>query len=264
LAHLQTHWPVPRQVSIARLAGLAYGLSAAAIMWAVWATFIVMLVNAGSLRRVLAQSADWGGGLDDLLRAGLIDVALIALFGLQHSLMARPALKARWSAHMHPAFERATYVHAANAALLLLALVWQPIPIVVWHVEDEIARGVLWALFGWGWITLLAGAWCFGINDLLGVTRILDWYHGRSSEPQCLKTGGLYRWMRHPMYVGFLLGVWATPLMTADHLILAAGFTLYVLIAMRYEERDLERAYGNAYRGWRAPAPRFTPRETVR
>jgi protein-S-isoprenylcysteine O-methyltransferase Ste14 len=105
-------------------------------------------------------------------------------------------------------------------------------------------------LFALGWVILLAGAVSFGIAELLGVRQVLDWYWEREPRPLPLKTQGLYRWLRHPMYVGVLLAVWATPYMTLGHGLLAAGLTVYVLIAKRYEERDLDRTYGRLYQTW--------------
>jgi len=165
--------------------------------------------------------------------------------------MARPALKRWWAGSLPAAFERATFVHAANLVLFALVLFWQPIPDVVWDISQPVMRTTLWVLFALGWVLLFAGGLSFGLFDLLGLTQMWRWYQGLPAQPLRLKTHWLYEWVRHPMYVGVLLGVWATPRMTAGHLMLAAGFTLYVLIAMRYEERDLARAHGDAYRRWR-------------
>jgi methanethiol S-methyltransferase len=242
-----------RHTDWSRLAGLIYGLSAVAIMWVFWVTFVIFLANAPKLTKPwLEPSVDVGGSIVHPLGAALIDLCLIAIFGLQHSLMARPAFKRRWTMIVPLELERATYVYAANAALFLLVLCWQPIPAVLWHVDAPLLRGALWLAFALGWIILFAGAWSFGMADLLGLTAVRSWYRGRPPPPPRLKTQWLYKWLRHPMYVGVLLGVWATPHMTAGHALLAAGFTLYVLIALRYEERDLARTFTTAYRVWRA------------
>lgn len=236
-----------------RAAGVAYAYAGFGLMWVFWVAFVIFLANAPKLSAPwLDPSVDVGGSVDHPLAAALIDLGLIAIFGLQHSLMARPSFKQRWTAIVSPGLERATYVHAANAALFLLVLCWQPIPIVLWHVQVPVLRDLLWLAFALGWIILFAGAWSFGLADLLGLTQVTSWYHGRPTPPPRLKTGWLYKWLRHPMYVGVLLGVWVTPHMTVGHALLAAGFTLYVLIAMRYEERDLARTFSTAYRQWRA------------
>ena len=232
-------------------AGLIYGVAAIAIMWLFWPLFVVFLSNAPRLSAPwLARSADAGLGLANPLLAGAVDLALIAAFGLQHSLMARPAFKRCLGALLAPPFQRATYVHAANLVLFALILLWQPIPIEVWHAQNPMLRAVCWGAFAFGWIILLGGALSFGIDDLLGINQILEWWRNREPLPPPLKTRGLYRWLQHPMYVGVLLAVWATPVMTVGHALLAAGLTLYVLIARSYEERDLRAHYGRAYRAW--------------
>jgi protein-S-isoprenylcysteine O-methyltransferase Ste14 len=243
----------PQTLRFERLAGLIYGLAGAGIMAVFWPLFGIFLSNAPrSAAPWLERSADVGFGVESAYLAGAIDLALIAAFGLQHSLMARPAFKRRWRALVPRAFERATYVHAANVVLLGLIVLWQPIPIEVWRVEHPLLRDACWVAFALGWLILLAGALSFGIGELIGVRQVWDWYREREPEPLALKTRGLYRWLRHPMYVGVLMAVWATPYMTLGHALLAAGLTAYVLIAKAYEERDLNRTYGSVYRIWRA------------
>ena len=234
-----------------RLAGLIYGLTSVAVMAVIWPLFGVFLSNAPRLSAPwLARSADVGLGAENVFVAGAVDVVLIAAFGLQHSLMARPAFKRRWRVLLVPALERATYVHAANVVLLALIVLWQPIPLEVWRVDQPFLRHACWAVFALGWLILLAGALSFGMAELLGVRQVLDWFCEREPVPLRLKTRGLYHWLRHPMYVGVLMALWATPYMTLGHALLATGLTIYVLIAKGYEERDLNHTYGRAYRSW--------------
>ena len=148
-------------------------------------------------------------------------------------------------------FERCTYVHMANLALFTLILLWQPIPIDVWRIDHKLPQRMLWVLFGAGWVIMFLGAWSFGIGELLGLKQMRAWQEGRSPPGPRLKNGRLYRWLRHPMYMGVLLGVWATPRMSIGHLLLSLGLTGYVLIAMRYEERDLLHRFGTRYGRWR-------------
>lgn len=124
----------------------------------------------------------------------------------------------------------------------------------MWSVRGGLLDDAVWAAFAAGWIILFLGAWSFGIGDLLGLAQMRAWVTGRE-YCQKLKTGRLYRWLRHPMYVGVLLGVWATPRMSLGHLLLALGLTAYVLIAMRYEEGDLIATYGSRYLAWRTARP---------
>ena len=232
--------------------GLVYAWSGFAIMWAVWTCFVIFLCEP---RRVLVAwplpTVDHGGHLSAPW-AALVDLGLVALFGLQHSVMARPWFKQHVLGRMPAAYQRCTYVHSANLALFSLILFWQPIPVLIWAVGDGIAQDLMWVLFAAAWIILFAGAWSFGIRDLLGINQMQAWaLEGRQERPG-LKTGLLYRWLRHPMYVGVLLAVWATPRMSVGHALLALGLTGYVLIGMRYEERDLMRTFGSRYRSWRA------------
>lgn len=239
-------------ITPSRLWGLVYAWSGFAIMWAFWTCFIVFLASP----RWTAISwplptIDHGGWVQHPLAAAGIDAFLIALFGLQHSLMARPWFKQHVTGRLPAAFERCTYVHAANVALFALILFWQPIPVMIWDVPAPL-REVMWVAFAAGWLILLLGALSFGIFELLGVEQMRAWYRGQPAPAPRLKTGLLYRLVPHPMYVGVLLAMWATPRMTLGHMILAAGMTGYVLIAMRHEERDLAHRFGPAYAQWRS------------
>jgi methanethiol S-methyltransferase len=233
--------------------GLAYAWSGVAIMSIFWISFVIFL---SSPKKILnywpLPTVDHGGCLETTWLAAIVNSGLILLFGLQHSVMARPWFKQTVMGRIPTALERCTYVHMANVALFALIVLWQPIPAVVWDVGNGIWREALWAVFTAGWIILFLGAWSFGIFELLGLTQMRAWTNGKPARSLELKTGWIYRWLRHPMYVGVLLGVWATPRMTAGHLLLATGLSAYVLIGMRYEERDLSAQYGSQYRRWRA------------
>jgi protein-S-isoprenylcysteine O-methyltransferase Ste14 len=230
---------------------LAYAWAGVAVMWCFWVCFVIFLAEP---RQVVAwwplPTIDRNGSAQHPALAALIDLALVLLFGLQHSVMARPWFKLLVRGWMPEVLERGTYVHMANVALFALILFWQPIPLEFWNVEDTPARDLLWLLFAAGWAILFLGAWSFGMLELLGVEQVRAWREGRLHITP-LKTGLLYRWLRHPMYVGVLLGVWATPRMSFGHLLLALGLTAYVLIGRRYEERDLQRRFGSRYTRWR-------------
>jgi protein-S-isoprenylcysteine O-methyltransferase Ste14 len=241
----------------ARFWGPIYAWSGLAIMWTFWTSFVVFLADPPWAREWGLPTVD-GGGIAPALQhpapAALADLALTALFGLQHSVMARPWFKAAVLGCVPQAFERCTFVHAANVALIALILLWQPIPIELWHASAPM-RTVLWVAFAVGWFILFLGALSFGIFDLLGIAQMRAWHRGLPPPTPSLKTGRLYRWLPHPMYVGVLLAMWATPRMTVGHMLLAAGMTVYVLIAMRYEERDLQARFGPAYTRWRVSGP---------
>ncbi len=237
---------------IEKTCGQMFAWSGLAIMWMFWISFVIFLANPVQVAKFWPlPTVDDGGFVDHPLAAAAINLILIALFGLQHSLMARPWFKEQWASSIPTAFERCTFVHMANLALFALIIFWQPIPIEIWTIDGWVGDAA-WVLFAMGWVILFMGAWSFGIFDLLGIDQMRAWCRGEEHRGHRLKTGRLYQWLRHPMYVGVLLGVWATPKMSVGHLLLAGGMTLYVLIAMRYEERDLMRRFGTSYARWRA------------
>jgi methanethiol S-methyltransferase len=238
-----------------RLAGLGYALLAFAATFAFFTCFVIFLGNLPKPSKPwLDPTVDIGGTLD-LFAAALLDIGLVALFGLQHSLMARPSFKAWWTRIVPKGLERSTYVMAASLVGFVMMIFWQPIPITLWHVTGPLAV-MAWMLFAVGWTILLSAGISFNLFELLGVRQAWAWYQDRPVPPLTLKTHWLYDWMRHPMYVGVLLGLWAGPHMTAGHALMAASFTLYILIAMRYEERDLKRNFGAPYAAWREGAGR--------
>ena len=245
--------------TVVRAAGLAYGWLAFAMTFAFFTAFVLFLGNMPSLSDPwITPSVDVGPERAPFV-AALIDLGLVALFGLQHSAMARPSFKAWWTRIVPPGLERSTYVVAASLVGFIMMAFWQPIPAVLWHVSG-IGETVMWTLFGIGWALLLASGLSFNIFELLGVRQARAWYRGVSTPPLTLKTSWLYDWMKHPMYAGVLLGLWMTPHMTFGHALMAGGFTLYILIAMRYEERDLSRNFGDAYQAWRSGCPHARPR----
>ena len=243
----------------ARAAGLAYGWLAFAMTFAFFAHLVIFLGNMPSLSQPWVNPSVDVGPAGTPFVAALIDLGLVALFGLQHSAMARPRFKAWWTRMVPQGLERSTYVMAASLVGFIMVAFWQPIPLVIWDVSG-LGETVMWSLFGIGWALLLASGISFNLFDLLGIRQARAWYRGRPTPPLTLKTNWLYDWMKHPMYAGVLLGLWMTPHMTVGHALMAGGFTLYILIAMRFEERDLSRNFGDAYQAWRLGCPHAPPR----
>ena len=245
---------------LARAAGLVYGALAFSMTFAFFTYLVIFL---GSMPRLsepwVTPSVDVGPASPPFV-AALIDLALVALFGLQHSAMARPRFKAWWTRIVPQGLERSTYVMAASLVGFIMMIFWQPIPQVIWDVSAGFGEDAMWALFGIGWALLLASGISFNLFELLGMRQAHAWYRGRPTPALTLKTNWLYDWMKHPMYAGVLLGLWMTPHMTVGHALMAGGFTLYILIAMRYEERDLSRNFGDAYQAWRLGCPHAPPR----
>lgn len=192
--------------------------------------------------------------------AWAINIALIAAFGLQHSIMARPGFKAWWTRFVPAPIERSTYVWFSNVVVIALMLFWQGIDVVVWDVQQPVGRALLWALFAAGWLMVPAVSLMIHHFDLFGTRQV--WLHlqGRPYEPLPFRTPMLYGKVRHPLYVGWALAFWATPTMTLGHLLFAGSLTLYMLIAVRIEERDLMEYFGEAYRAYRRRVPMFVPR----
>lgn len=234
-----------------RTFALAYAWSGFALTWLFWVSFVIFLGEPAAVRSWWPlPTVDGSGSAGRPVRAAFFNLVLLASFAAQHSIMARPWFKRHAMVWLPEGLERSSYVHMANAALFAMILLWQPIPVTVWDVGDGPWREALWTVFAVGWIVLFLGAWSFGMRELLGVEQARAWSRGRRHASR-LKTGLLYRWLRHPMYAGVLLGVWATPRMSLGHMLLALSFTAYVLVAVRYEERDLLERFGGRYRCWR-------------
>ena len=189
-----------------------------------------------------------------------INAGLLTLFALQHSVMARPAFKKRWTKIVPKPIERSTYVMATNIALALVFLLWQPMGGEIWHVRHEIGRIALWACYGLGWAVVLAATLQINHFDLFGMRQV--WLHlrGREYTPLKFQEPLLYRFVRHPLYVGWFLVFWSTPTMTAAHLFFALMTTAYILVAIQLEERDLVAEHGESYKAYRRRVPMLIPR----
>lgn len=199
------------------------------------------------------------GGTAPLGAALLINTAVLLLFALQHSGMARPGFKRWWTRIVPRPVERSTYVLFASLALILVMAAWRPIPQVVWHVEHEAARVALWTLFGVGWLVVFAATVMIGHGDLFGVQQVWRQLRGRPRPEDRFRVPGLYRVIRHPIMTGFLIAFWATPTMTVGHLLFAGATTGYILVAVQLEERDLVDRFGDRYRDYRSQVPAFFP-----
>ncbi len=191
--------------------------------------------------------------------AVLIDVVLVTLFALQHSVMARPAFKAWWTRIVPEPIERSTYVLAASLVLVLLFWQWRELPAVVWEVTWQPARIVVWTLFGLGWATVLASTFMINHFELFGLKQVFAAWKARPSDETGFRVTLLYRVVRHPLMLGFIIAFWAAPTMTAGHLLFAAVMTGYILIALQIEEHDLMAALGTRYAEYRKRVPMLIP-----
>lgn len=238
---------------------------AAAFAVLAYAAFIAVFGYAVAFLADVAvpRTVNRGGPQAGTATAALIDLLLLALFAMQHSVMARPAFKRRWTRLVPPHLERSVYVLAASAVLALTFWQWRPIPAVVWHVHSAAPRALLWAVYGVGW--LLAVAMTFAIDhlDLVGLRQAGRQLRGQRQAAPAFRLPLPYRLVRHPMMTGLFLAFLVTPLMTAGHLLFALAGCGYILLAVRLEERDLTATLPE-YRRYAAGTPRFVPRPRSR
>ena len=189
----------------------------------------------------------------------VIDLILLSIFAVQHSVMARPAFKRVWTRIVPEPIERSTYVLAATAALALIMWLWRPLPAEVWHVPATPARIVLYAISLAGWALVLISTFAIDHFDLFGVRQVVRHLRGQPGADPDFRTPALYRTVRHPLYLGFVIAFWAAPTMTAGRLLFAAVTTGYILVAVRFEEHDLVGVFGDRYRNYRRQVPMLVP-----
>jgi len=191
--------------------------------------------------------------------AGLFNSGLLVVFAVQHSVMARAAFKERWTRIIHPSMERSAFVLATGVLLLPLVVLWQPLPHVVWSTSSTIVRETLTgiALLGWAYLFLAT----FAINhfELFGLQQSWRGFHGRSPAPVPFREHWMYRFDRHPIMTGLLVGLWAAPEMTLGRLLFAAGFSAYIVIGVHFEERALRRQWGETYKSYSRRVPALVP-----
>ncbi|MDP1633701.1 MAG: NnrU family protein [Gallionellaceae bacterium] len=236
-----------------RLIGFLYGVIC-------YAAFVASSLYAVGFVGNLAvpKSVDTGPA-GSLAEAVLVNMVLLGLFAAQHSVMARPAFKAWWTRIVPAALERSTYVLISSLLLGLLFWQWQAMPGVVWTVDSAIGRGGLSALFWLGWLIAIGSTFMLSHADLFGLRQVWLGLRNRHYTPVRFEACGLYRWVRHPIMLGYLIAFWATPHMTQGHLLFAAVMTGYILVGIFFEERDLATSYGDAFAQYREDVPMIIP-----
>lgn len=232
---------------------LAYGTLTYLLFFVVFNYTILFIGNI-----LVTPSLDSTGN-SDLARALLIDVGLLAAFALQHSIMARPAFKRAWTKIVPVAAERSTYVLASTLLLGSIVYFWQPLGGVLWQVTDTLALCVLYGLFAVGWGILFLASFQINHFDLFGLRQVWLYFRGKPYTHLPFQTPWLYRYMRHPLYVGLMIGLWAAPTMTVAHLVFALLCTAYVFVGARLEEKDLEAALPE-YKQYKKDVPMFVPK----
>jgi protein-S-isoprenylcysteine O-methyltransferase Ste14 len=213
------------------------------------------------IRTLVPASVDLGRDMGSAQSALLVDVALILLFGLQHSLMARPGFKRAWTRAVPKELERSLYVLLSSVVLVLIMWQWRPIPTpVLWHADAAWSAALGWSVMGLGVAVLLWSTFLINHFELFGLQQGWITLRGGELRGPAFVTPYLYKIVRHPLYVGWLLIFWGAPTMTAGHLLFSAGMSAYIFIAIRFEERDLVQHIGEPYERYRKQVPALVPR----
>lgn len=235
-------------------------------------TFLYLIAFVGNLQQqpllvewlpwlpeLVPYSVDFGRETGALWLAVIINLGLILLFGLQHSIMARTGFK-RWLKRMvAESAERSVYVLLSSACLILLYWQWRPIPEPIWAAQTPVGQGIGWTVFGVGFALVLLSTFLINHFDLFGLRQVWNQFINRPARPLPFVTPFLYRFVRHPLYLGFFLAFWGGPVMTVGGLLFAAGMSAYILVGVRFEERDLVRFHGDHYVRYRGQVPMLVP-----
>lgn len=195
----------------------------------------------------------------NMLLSLTINIGLIALFGLQHSIMARPAFKRWLTRYLPEPAERSTFMLATAIVCFTVVALWQPLPSIIWSVEDPALYMILLAISLIGWTLVLYSTFLINHFDLFGLRQVWLYFTGKQYTHLPFQLNSLYRYVRHPIMTGVFIGIWFTPLMTVGHLIFAIGMSIYILIGVYHEEKDLVKLFGTRYSNYRMQTARFFP-----
>jgi protein-S-isoprenylcysteine O-methyltransferase Ste14 len=221
---------------------------------------IAFLYAIGFVGNIIVPKSIDSGTETTLFTSLFINVILLSVFALQHSIMARPTFKKWFTTIISPAMERSTYILLSSLALLLIYWQWQPITTIIWETENNIAINVLTGIFFLGWLIVLLSTFMINHFELFGLAQIFDNLKNRQTPNPKFQTNYLYKIVRHPIMLGFIIAFWATPTMTVGHLLFTTVTTVYILIAVKYlEEKDLRKFIGEKYETYQKEVPMIIP-----
>lgn len=236
-----------------RVIALLYGL-------VVYAFFLVTFLYAiGFIGNLIVPKSIDTGAEPISVAAFVINIILLSIFAIQHTIMARPAFKRWWTGFVPQPVERSTFVLFASLALALIFWQWRPISGIVWEVTNPTWAVVLQVVFFAGWAILLAATFMIDHFDLFGVRQVILHAQGKTYADTEFQTSGFYNYIRHPIMLGFIIAFWAAPVMTVGHLLFAAVTTVYIFIGVALEERDLSAHFGETYQTYRRAVPAYIP-----
>lgn len=223
--------------------------------------FLVAILYAiGFVGNIIVPNSIDSATETTLLPSLLIDILLLSIFAIQHSLMARPSFKKWIAAYISPVIERSTYVLLASLALLLMYCKWQPITTIVWKIDNEIIAMILTGVFYFGWLVVILSTFTINHFELFGLKQIFDNLKNKIATSPKFQTNYLYKIVRHPIMLGYIIAFWATPIMTVGHLLFSVTTTLYIMVAVKYlEEKDLRKSIGKEYADYQNQVPMLIP-----
>jgi protein-S-isoprenylcysteine O-methyltransferase Ste14 len=253
MTQTQTIGPAVPGNRIFRLAAFLYGLVAYLVF------FVAFLYAVGFVSSLVVPKTIDSGRVSSVAEALIVNLLLMTLFAVQHSVMARKQFKQWWTQYVPKPVERSTYVLFASLALILLFWQWRPMPTILWHIEEPEMAATITAISFGGWLTALSSTFLINHFELFGLHQVANNLSGVESPAPRFRTPLYYKFVRHPIYLGFIIAFWAAPTMSVGHLLFAAVTTAYIFVGIFLEERDLVEMFGDEYRRYRQRVSMLLP-----